>query len=137
MSETQNEVWVLIHKGINEGVFKNCVHLTVIDVSDYSSKPWVPHCQKDSFCRPKNYDQCHRDCLLFEDKEAVEKAQQVSKHRESRRTFWRAFWRTAAIPFNWFSSLSGITQALILILLIVYFFRGLAKTVLEIWKAVK
>jgi hypothetical protein len=137
MFRTPNEAHQYIAEMIQSRDFKNCVHLTVIDVSDYSSKPWVPHCQKDSFCRPKNYDQCHRDCLLFEDKEAVEKAQQVSKHRESRRTFWRAFWRTAAIPFNWFSSLSGITQALILILLIVYFFRGLAKTVLEIWKAVK
>jgi len=96
MFRTPNEAHQYIAEMIQSRDFKNCVHLTVIDVSDYSSKPWVPHCQKDSFCRPKNYDQCPTDCLLFEDKEA-------SKHQESR----TAFWRPAGKPFKWFSSLSG------------------------------
>ena len=72
MFRTLNEAHQYIAEMIRSGDFKNCVHLTVIDASDYDSKPWEPYCQKHSLCRPKNYDQCPRDCLLFEDKEARE-----------------------------------------------------------------
>jgi hypothetical protein len=136
MSETQNEVWVLIHKGINEGVFKNCVHLQVAG-GTYS--PYRPYCEKDSLI-PLNSNQfqdvCPQKCYLFVDKKAVERALKKSKRRESR----RAFWRPLRVAFNWFAKLSA-TQALIVLVIVLvplfYVSPRVAKSIGELIKALK
>ena len=135
MFETQNAVWVHIHKGIKEGVFKNCVHLQIAG-GTYS--PYRPYCAKDSliaYNRNQFEDVCPQKCYLFEDKKAVEKAQKKTKRREPKRAWWRAFWRTVLKPFT----LPWQTQTLIVVSLFVGW--GLAtnqlKTVLEIVRALR
>jgi hypothetical protein len=138
MFRTENEVRQYNAGMIRIRNFKNCVHLTVIYVSDHISKPWEPCCKRDSFeglnRNPSNY-RCPSDCLLFEDKEVVQKTQQVSKHRESRRASRRSFWRSVRGVLDWFAHLPA-TQALILLGLVLlplfYFSPRLAQSIKEV-----
>ena len=139
MFETQIEVWVRIHGGIKEGVFKNCLHLDVGGGSNgMQSNLYRPYCKVDCLIE---YNQnkfqnrewgarCPEDCYLFADKKAAERAKRWGMR-------WEAMKAAIREPLRYFAKLPATTQALILLLLLAWVLPKSLKTVLEIWKAVK
>ena len=59
MFRTENEALQYNAGMIRTRDFKNCVHLSVVGVSNRISKPWEPYCKKVSFDyldrNPSNY----------------------------------------------------------------------------------
>jgi hypothetical protein len=123
MFETKNEALIGIANGIKEGRFKNCVHLKAVP------SPWEPYCEEGCL----NRGACPRECLLFVDKNALERAKRRAKQCEWIRA-------TSRVPFRYFERLPA-TQALIVLVVVLvplfYFSPRLAKSIIDVIKALK
>ena len=139
MFEQKYDAYAVIARGKKEGVFKNCLHLDVEGGSNgMQFNPYRPYCRVDCLIE---YNQnkfqnrewgarCPEDCYLFVDKKTAERAKRWGKR-------WEAMKAAIREPVRYFAKLPGITQALILLLLLAWVLPKSLKTVLQIWKAVK
>ena len=140
MFEDRHKAFEYIAIGTKEGIFKNCVHLTVGGGSTgLSFNPYRPYCKEDmlipfpgitSRTQRQIQNRCPEDCGLFKDKAAIEKAEKAAQRRQ-------AVTSVLKTPFVWFAKLPATTQVFLLFLLIVLFSPRLAKSVIEVIKAFK
>lgn len=84
-----------IARGLKEGVFKNCIHLVVGGGSTggFGFNPYRPYCKEDMltpYTHPgwgRIRECCPKDCALFKDKAAIERAEKLAR--------WRKAWKSA------------------------------------------
>jgi hypothetical protein len=138
MFETKNEAALSIEKGRKENVYKDCTHLKIVGgPTDFDFYPYHAYCEQHSliaFSERGFLERCPENCLLFVDAKALAKARIAAERKQARVRVVKAVLGT---PFVWFAKLPAITQALIVFLLIVLFSPALAKSVIEIIKALK
>ena len=145
-SISKNDIARDIKQGIEEGRYRNCVHLSIYA----GSAEFVTQCKMSAFDNAGAFAftgsraRCPSDCHFFEDKaEAVRQEMEaiLQTGRERRRSEKKERWERCRAyvigPFKWFSSLPWQTQFAIIFLLILIFARPWIPVLLEFVKAMK
>jgi hypothetical protein len=134
MFQLKHDAYECIAKGKQLGIFKNCAHLEVRGGFDgMQSNPYQLYCTEHFLLRIDQgefQNRCPENCYSFQDKNALERKKRWAKR-------WEWIIAKGRVPFRYFERLKATTQALILILLIVWLLPRLGDTVLKIIMAVK
>lgn len=133
---SKNDAHLYLEEGIIKKIFEGCTNLTVVggvDSAGIHFHPYHVYCTENSFVDTANqtYDKrCPPTCLFYNSRKAVAKKKQRDKFRMAVHT-------NIARPFNWFAKLPTLTQALLVLLVIIFIAPKLAETIFMVIKALK
>lgn len=133
--KSKNDAAMSLRKGIEESIYKDCVHIEISGGSDggFHFYPFRVYCDQHSFVDTKTrlYDsRCPTDCLLYVNKQVVAKQERHQKR-------WHNIGVALGTPFRWFAKLPTLSQALLIFLVIVLCAPKVAESIISLIKALK
>jgi hypothetical protein len=149
-SRNKNEIAEELSIGIKKGYFKDCLKLCVggQELYDRSGEEvgiaFEPECKESCFIwnDPLRINICPPNCHYYKsrleselEKYETQKEERRKQKLQERKENWSRWLNFAGIPFTWFSKLAGITQSLLILLLILLFARSWVPIIIELIRA--